>query len=108
MKGLNPKNTIHIPDDASLAAHILQPAIFEEGDIYSCLLGDNPLTGIIGCGDTPAEALEDWEDTLKERINAGDPDDEVAVYAVQELLRHKEEISAKNEQDFMRQFRPGK
>jgi hypothetical protein len=42
--------------------------------------GPDPLTGIFGCGDSPKEALWDWDGQLKEFIQSHDAGNKIAAY----------------------------
>ena len=87
------------------AAAVLKPVVFHEGNAYCCILGPDPVEGVFGCGDTPAEAIADWDETLQLRLQeAGDGDALVnhvkAVLASQPKPQHI--------QAFYEQFRPVK
>ena len=43
-----------------LIAKTLTPAVFRDGDSYCCVLGPDPVEGVVGCGGSPLEAVEDW------------------------------------------------
>lgn len=73
-------------NDLSLNVRELRPVLFKEENQYRCLLGPNMQQGIVGAGNTPDEALADWEAQLKERMADPPQDDEVALYAV-DLLK---------------------
>ncbi len=49
-------------------ARKLKPHVFKDGNAYCCIYGPDPQVGIFGCGDTPLEAIEDWEADLEKRI----------------------------------------
>jgi len=49
-------------------ARKLNPHVFKDGDCYYCIYGPDSQVGIFGCGDTPLEAIEDWEYDLEQRI----------------------------------------
>jgi hypothetical protein len=110
MKQLNidPALQLAMPDQAPIAAQILKPLLFKDGDVYCCLLGADAIKGIFGCGDSPVDAVEDWVDTLRDRVDADDQDDEVVKEVLRILTKHREKLSAESEKEFMKQFRPGK
>ncbi len=92
------------------AAVALQPTVFVEGDSYCCLLGPDPETGVFGCGDTPDEALKDWDKNLRKRLASAQPGDEIAKY-VKDVIIERVKIKApegvsKQVQEFYDQFRP--
>lgn len=103
---IHPSKQLGIPDNAPVAAAILRPVLFMNEGVVWCVLGDNLNTAITGLGDNVEDALEDWEDTLKERINAEDAEDEVVAEVLTELASYREKMSARNVQEFMDQFRP--
>ena len=39
---------------------MLKPTINQDGDAWICLYDDDLATGVVGCGDTPYEAIIDW------------------------------------------------
>ncbi len=51
----------HVP----AAAQKLKPKLFKDGIKYCALLGADPQQGIFGCGDTPLDALNDWNDAYQ-------------------------------------------
>jgi hypothetical protein len=63
----------------------LRPVVFQEEDSFCCLLGPDPQAGIFGCGNTPQEALSDWQKHLKERVQQPIGNDEVAQYVYDTL-----------------------
>jgi hypothetical protein len=62
------------------AAELLHPVVFEEGNMFCCLLGPNPQTGVIGCGKTPHAAVLDWDSRLKKHLDTAGDADEVVQY----------------------------
>lgn len=93
--------------DVKLAgvAEVLHPTVFKEGDTYCCILGMDPVEGVFGCGDTPEEAVTDWDETLRIRLKESADDDEVVRY-VKDVL--SELPPPKHVQEFYDQFRPVK
>ncbi len=73
----------------SPAVRTFKPILFQDGEWFGCVLGPNPQHGIFGFGDTPAEAFNDWEKNLKERIRHPRKNDEVVKY-IFEVLRGTE------------------
>lgn len=76
-------------EEYSSEVKALKPAVFIEGKSYCCLYGPDLAAGIMGCGDTPEEALHDWEANLHERIKNAKQDpqngDEVVFNAIDTL-----------------------
>jgi hypothetical protein len=67
------------------SVRILKPLLFleeSEGELraYCVVLGPDPQAGIFGCGDTPNEALQDWDNHLQEFKSQHEAGDEVAAY----------------------------
>jgi len=121
---------IKVPKDQQVTiaftgvASILQPVLFKNGDSYYCLLGGDPKTGVFGRGNTPKEAVKNWDDQLKEHLSKAGKNDEVVQY-INEILRNKaseqeneeayyksskeyDEERAKEVQRFYDQFKPRK
>ena len=71
------------------AAKLFKPLVVLDGDSYCCIFGPDPQQGILGCGDSPKEALRDWDKHLRERVRQADKNDEVLKYIV-ETLQHSE------------------
>ena len=80
--------TWEIPSPAT----ILQPLVFREGNSYHCLLGPNLEEGVLGEGDTPYSAIQNWEINLKQRISSGNSDDEVGQYIKDSLNITKDDV----------------
>jgi hypothetical protein len=74
------------------ASEVLKPVVFKEGDSYCCLLGPDPQAGVFGCGDTPMEALSDWDANLQARLRSADPSDPVVKY-VREVVDKSRSIT---------------
>jgi hypothetical protein len=70
---------------------IFQPLLFREGNSYCCVLGPDPTTGVFGSGDTPIDALKDWDKNLKIYEPKGG-DDEVAEYIKETLKTSPEDV----------------
>lgn len=71
---------------------VLRPVVFREADMYCCILGPDPRTGIFGVGPTPTESLRDWEQRLEERLSATTEDDEIAQEILAQLKARKEDV----------------
>lgn len=83
-------------------AAALRPVVFKEGNGYCCLLGPDPQTGVMGCGDTPEAAIADWDARLRVHLaNAGD--DDVIVKHVQDFMGVKPSVSP-SEQDLLDKY----
>lgn len=50
------------------AVQKLKPKVYREGDLFSCLSGPDPETGVYGSGDTPQAAIQSWRSALEERF----------------------------------------
>ena len=57
-----------VAQDWSIAAHeqqrpcvLFKPKIMQDGNAWIALLGDDLVTGVVGCGNTPAEAMVDFD-----------------------------------------------
>ncbi len=61
-------------------AEVLQPVLFKDTNRYCCILGPDPQAGIFGCGQTPEEALQDWDKQLTQRIEQARPDDKLLLF----------------------------
>jgi hypothetical protein len=68
-------------------ARKLKPHVFKDEESYYCLFGPDPQVGIFGRGDTPLEAIEDWESDLEQRIIHIAEGDAHSREASQNLLR---------------------
>jgi hypothetical protein len=74
------------------SVNALQPVVFHDGNSYCCLLGPDPQAGIFGCGSTVIDALQDWDNHLKERLSSSDENDEVAQYVNDTMNASKNKI----------------
>jgi len=54
-------------------AVVLGARIYLDGDQWCVLHGDNMMTGIFGCGDTPEKAIEDFELAMRTAVPAQHP-----------------------------------
>jgi hypothetical protein len=80
MKQMHPPAESIVQVELTGPAKLLKPIVFREGEMYCCLLGPNPQTGVMGCGDTADESVRDWDDRLKEHLSNAGEDDEVVEY----------------------------
>jgi hypothetical protein len=70
----------------------LHPLLFKDGNTYCAVLGPDLMSGIYGCGDTPEDALIDWNDHLRERLRHPDAGDPVIQFVIKALDTQKTEI----------------
>jgi hypothetical protein len=63
-----------------VSVRVLRPLVFKDGDSFCVVLGPDLQEGVFGCGKTANEALNDWNIHLKERMEQGDENDELANY----------------------------
>jgi hypothetical protein len=70
---------------------VLKPLLFVDGNSYCCVLGEDPQAGVFGCGVTAHEALQDWDNHLKERI-ASRENDELTPYIKNTLEKAANEV----------------
>jgi hypothetical protein len=47
----------------------LKPRVYREGNIFCCLSGPDPETGIFGTGESPDSAIISWRKNLQERFD---------------------------------------
>jgi hypothetical protein len=66
----------------------LRPQVFLDGDSYCCIFGPDPVVGIFGCGQTPQQAVLDWENDLKQRMEKLTEGDDAAHHAIHHLGQH--------------------
>ena len=79
-------------------ANILQPVLFKEGNSYCCVLGPDRQRGIFGCGETPEQALQDWDKHLTERVEQDAPGDELISFVNENLSKQvgKDNVATNN------------
>ncbi|WP_285011220.1 hypothetical protein [Pedobacter faecalis] len=100
------KAAIVQPDfELPTAAEVLHPVLFKEGDQYCCLLGPDPQAGVFGCGTSAQEAVNDWEQELKDRVNNAGASDKLTSQIIEEL---NAEATRRMVWEFENQFRPVK
>jgi hypothetical protein len=73
-----------VPDKARK----LKPAVYKNGDQYCCIFGPDPEVGIYGCGNSPEEAIIDWERDLEKRIERLTEGDDATHHAIKHLGQH--------------------
>jgi hypothetical protein len=69
-----------------------RPVVFKEGNAYCCILGPDPQTGVFGCGQSPAEAMQDWDRHLKDLIEKRPEGNPVAEYVTDTLAASKNRV----------------
>jgi hypothetical protein len=76
------------------AVREFRPLVFQEGDLFCCVLGPNPQIGVFGCGATQEEAIKDWNEDLKRKIRdgAGRTQNEVTQYILDTMSLSKNDI----------------
>ena len=87
MKQFDVPDEMKIPFDYSdkdlpISVKTFRPPVFRDGDSYCVVFGPDPQEGVFGCGDTPKEALADWDKNLYHRIKEHKKDDEVANFVI--------------------------
>jgi hypothetical protein len=87
MKQFDVPDQMKIPFDYSdkdlpISVRTFRPLIFKDGDSYCVVFGPDPQAGVFGCGDTPKEALTDWDKNLYYRIREHEKDDDVARFVI--------------------------
>lgn len=97
MKQLNVPEEMKIEIDFSdkripASARIFSPLVYRDGDTYYCILGPDLRQGVFGFGNTPIEALKDWDKNLEKKKKSNDADDEVAFYIQETLKRTKDQV----------------
>lgn len=85
MKQMSPPEESLIPIDyeaSDTAPEVKQfrPILFQQDEVFHCVLGKDEETGIIGTGATEDEAIAQWLATFKDRVKNGNDQDELVVY----------------------------
>ena len=62
------------------SAGILQPLVYKENGQYHCLLGPDTQTGIYARGDTPEDAIIEWDVQLTSRLSTATEEDQTIQY----------------------------
>jgi hypothetical protein len=60
------------------------PVLYRKSDQYCCVLGPDQSRGILGCGETVAEALADFDLHFRQRLEHPVPGDPVS-----EFIQHR-------------------
>nr|WP_315419652.1 hypothetical protein [uncultured Pedobacter sp.] len=100
---IDPDSIIKIKKEGVAAA--LDPTVFKDGDSYCCIFGSDPQSGVFGCGDTPEEALIDWDKNLRTHLSCAGDHDEVVEY-VKAIINSIPKVVPPHVQAFYDQFRP--
>ncbi|RZK58980.1 MAG: hypothetical protein EOO91_06555 [Pedobacter sp.] len=66
-------------------ARKLKPHILKDGETYYAIYGPDPQVGIFGWGDTPLEAIEDWEKDLEQRIERLTEGDDITNEVISQI-----------------------
>jgi hypothetical protein len=70
-----------------------RPAVFREADRFCCILGPDPEIGVFGSGTSIEEALRDWDEDFKRRIQGLKPPcNEVDQYLKDTLNTSKDKV----------------
>jgi hypothetical protein len=69
----------YLHEEIPTTVRAFKPILFREGNAYCCILGPDPLTGILGFGDSKEQALIDWDNCLVEHLDDPSPN-ETAKY----------------------------
>lgn len=77
----------------SAAVRALRPVVRKIPSGYSCMLGPDIDRAITGSGGSLVLALEEWEKNLRKRIMYHQPDDEVALYVIDQLNASNKKIN---------------
>lgn len=65
------------------SVRLFKPILIEGEAGYFCFWGPSPKDGVYGCGLSQQEAISDWVDHLKSRIESGIKNDPVAQRLVE-------------------------
>lgn len=69
-------------------ASLLQPVLFKNGNKYCCIWGPDLEKAIVGFGESPEKAIQDWDHVLAKRVDMLKADDMVGMEAKDLLLKH--------------------
>jgi hypothetical protein len=69
-----------------------KPLLFKNGEVYFAVLGSDLKNGICGKGETPEDALMDWNDQLREVLRGPDLDNPAIRYVLETISALKREI----------------
>ena len=101
---INPEDIVNVDYRAfDIAVQKIKPTVFMDGDSYCCISGPDPQAGVFGCGSTPIEAVQDWQKSLIEKLNAI-PRNDAATKKVREELGLGDRPISDDMQAFMDQF----
>lgn len=79
-------------EDLPLPVRQFKPALYKEGELFCCILGPDPETGVYACGATEDGAINKWIAALNERMKNQNPDDKVALYIKDTLAASKNDV----------------
>jgi hypothetical protein len=87
MKQFDVPDEMKIPFDYSdkdlpVSVKTFRPVVFRDGDSFCVVFGPNPQAGVFGRGNTPKEAVADWDKKLYHRIKEHKKEDEVAKFVI--------------------------
>lgn len=85
MDGLEVLNIDYENPELPSVVKQLRPAMYLDGNAYCVILGPDPQAGVFGCGNTPAQALDDWTVHLNQRLAEFDADDKIVEEIREEL-----------------------
>ncbi|WP_205512819.1 hypothetical protein [Longitalea arenae] len=79
--------------DIPASVREFRPMVFREADRFCCILGPDPEIGIFGSGTSIEEALRDWDNDFKRRIQNLQPAyNEVDQYLQDTLNTTKDKV----------------
>src|SRR5450755_1861194 len=67
------------------AFRAFKPIIFKESQLFCCLLGPNTRQGIYGFGQTPKDALTQWDEEFKKRVKTHEKSDKTARFVIHKI-----------------------
>lgn len=68
-EGINEKDIVNVDySQYDEATKTIQPTVYKDGDSFCCLSGTDRENGVLGCGDTPDEAIRDWRESLANEL----------------------------------------
>lgn len=88
---INPVDQVFIDYESetiSQAVYIFRPVVYEDGNAYCCILGPDPEAGVFGSGTTPKDAMEDWENHVRELIAGPKKNSSTAQYIRENYYKH--------------------
>jgi len=71
------------------SVRLLKPRLLMSDVGFFCLLGENPRTGIYGCGISQQQALTDWVNRLKTRVQSEANDDPFVTGIAERMVEAK-------------------